>query len=291
MKQIPLTNPLGQTGYTLVLVTVFLFILGAASIQFFNQSTESVKISGASRDSTQSLVLAEAAMEYLRGKFINNLDTSTTTKVSSCEISAVTLDKCEASVIQKNITNPDSSLFHYMYYINDSAQSNQGITEIIPGILQTVANNEKTISAPSGLTSITPSLSGPRVTKNQANLGINDLFVNANRHPFLFGVDVDGALSPLDFSADPSLWTNAWFRDAELKSQSLKTMMKAAAWFEIIKNPDDPTSVDVFVQAAAQVGYAKSYTQRYVGSYFNSSELGDIALLNEATNEPANPAQ
>jgi hypothetical protein len=285
MRQSPLANRITQNGYTLVLVTVFLFILGAASIQFFNQSTESVKISGASRDSTQSLVIAEAAMEYLRGKFINDLDTNATTKVSSCETNAITLDKCEASTIQKNITDPNSSLFHYMYYINDSsAPNNQGITEIIPDILQTVATNEKTIMPPDDITTVTPSLSGPVVAKGQTNLGINDLFVNSTQHPFLFGVDEDGALSVVDFSSDLSKWTNAWFRDDEFGLQNLKSHMKAAAWFEIIKNPDDPTSVDVFVQAASQVGYAKSYTQRYVGSYFNSSELGDIALLSEATN-------
>lgn len=285
MEQALSVNLVKQTGYTLILVTIFLFIIGAASIQFFNQSVESVKISGASRDSTQSLLLAEAAMEKLRGKFIVNLDTDTTAKVTSCETNNVTLDKCEASDIQKHMSDPDSSLFHYMYYT--TAQANLGITETIPAILQKVADNEKNITAPSDLSSIIRHLSGPAIAKNQANLGINDLFVSNERHPFLFGVDDNGVLTALDFSRDTTKWTNAWFRDAELSTQNLHPLMKAAAWFEVIKNPDDPNSVDVFVQAAAQVGYAKSYTQRYVGSYFNENVLGDIALLSEATNAPA----
>jgi hypothetical protein len=59
---------------------------------------------------------------------------------------------------------------------------------------------------------------------------------------------------------------------------------KAAAWIEVIQNPNNTDAIDLIVQAAAQVGKAKSYVQRYVGSFSQGSTLGSVSLLSEASN-------
>ena len=96
-----------QSGYLLILVAVFLLILTASSAQFFVRQTDNIRSSGALRDSTESLMLAETAMEMLRGQFINTLDTVVETPTD-------VLDKVAAEALAPNIATPDGSLFPYM---------------------------------------------------------------------------------------------------------------------------------------------------------------------------------
>ena len=71
-----------QSGYILILSSIFLFVLIASSAHFFYRTTENTTMSGTSRDSTQALLLAESAMEHLRGQMVlNRLNTDNTTRV------------------------------------------------------------------------------------------------------------------------------------------------------------------------------------------------------------------
>ncbi len=51
---------------------------------------------------------------------------------------------------------------------------------------------------------------------------------------------------------------------------------------ELVRNPADDGGAQLYVQSAAQVGNAKSYVQRYVGAYEQTSGLL-ISPLNQVS--------
>ena len=241
-----------QDGFIVVVVAVFLLILMAGSAQLFGRIADDTRTSGVLRDSSASLMLAETAMEYLRGQYINTLDTVAETPTNG-------LDQVIAGQLTGNMSDPDDILFPYMFYVTAGA----GLDQTLPSLLQKVANGEAAAVDSSALTT-----RGVSADVNQ--MRVNDLFASPN------GTSVAPMLYILDDNTGLLTASNAEDWDSETSPE------KAAVWLEVIQNPNNSSSVDLFVQAIAQVGEAKSYVQRYVGTY--SSVLGNIAALSEASN-------
>lgn len=247
-----------QSGAILILVIVILGVLLATSMKFFSVATESTKISGAARDSYESLLFTESAMEMLRGQFINNLDLDGVVSVVSCDDSGVSLDKCEADTIRQNIMTPLASLLSYMYYVSDAT----AIDQTTPSLLQKVANGEGAFETTSA------QLAEQKIASAVTELRVNNLFTGGFK-PLLFTVNNNGLL----VNSAAANW------DAETSSH------KAAAWIEVTLNPDVDNAIDLYVQAVSQVGNARSFLQRYVGSYYDDDTLGGlVSPLAESSN-------
>ena len=250
-----------QKGYLLLIAIVFLFILGMASLHFFNRSSENLKMSGALRDSATAQLLAESAMEHMRGQFVmGRLDSDPTIRVSACDNgSGATFDMCESSLIQKNRQNPDDHMFPYMFYITDG----NGIDSKRPSLLQRVADGESRFSEVDVATSIT----GHAAPNARELVRIEDLFAGSTK-PLLYIMNDSGKVE--------SSLANSW--NAETHAE------KAAAWFEVVQNSSDTDAIDIYVQSAAQVGNSRSYVQRYVGTFTNGTVLGVVSAVSEASN-------
>jgi len=196
----------------------------------------------------------------MRGELVlQRLDTDGTTRVAACEDpnnNNATSDICEAAEIRSNMNNPSAKLFGYMYYVSSSA----ALEHNAPSLLQRVANGEAaTVTA--------STLASQKVDDNTSQLRVNDLFGNGFA-PKLLTLNANSLL----------IASNAASWDAESAPE------KAAAWVEVIVNPDNPNAVDLIVQAVAQVGKAKSYVQRYAGSFSSGTTLGSVSVLSEASN-------
>ncbi len=261
MKQVLHTVSVGykrQKGSILILVLFILGVLITSSMHFYSEVTESTKISGASRDNAESLLLAESAMELLRGQYIRNLDTIAPVQIASCDVFGSSLDKCEASAIRANRNAPENFLMPYMYYVS----STNAIEKTIPTLLQKVADGEGMFETTS------TTLASHKVPDAITELRVDNLFSAAFK-PQLYTVDNNGVL----VASAAANWA------AETNDH------KAAAWIEVVLNPADNTAVDLYVQATAQVGNARSFLQRYLGSYFEDDTLGAlVSPLAESSN-------
>ncbi|MFQ5470770.1 MAG: hypothetical protein ACE5EH_10765 [Gammaproteobacteria bacterium] len=236
-----------QSGYILLLVTMFLFILMGTSAQFMNRVSDGTKLSSMVSDNSESLLLAESAMNMLMGKFANTLDSD----------NDAIPDNQEAGNIQSNLTNPNAFLMPYMYYVTTGA----GIDQNAASLLQKVADGEA-----SGAT--VEKLTQQQVASNVNLLRVNALFISNTVKPKLYTQNNNGLL--IDSTAAD--WANE------------SGTAKAASWIELIENPNVANALDIYVQSVAQVGISKSYVQRYVGSYFPVTTIGTIAVLAEASN-------
>ncbi|MFV2058196.1 MAG: hypothetical protein ACC707_17150, partial [Thiohalomonadales bacterium] len=242
----------------LILSAVFLFVLVASSAHFYYRTTENTSMTGIARDSNKALLMAESAMEHLRGEFVQSrLNTDNTTRVTTCVDGGVTDDTCESAAIQGNMDNPTTKLFEYMYFISAS----NALENTTPQLLQRIANGESSLIAANQLTS-------NKIVAGTAQLRINDLFNSgASLQPRLYTLSANSRLTA-SAAAD-------W--DAEINPQ------KASAWIEVIVNPNNANAVDLIVQAVAQVGKSKNYMQRLVGSFSPPDTIGNISALTEAS--------
>lgn len=247
-----------QSGFILIFSIIFMFIMVTYSTHFFYRATENTIISGSDRDSKKALLLAESAMEYLRGVFVTNrLDTEMTIRLTSCnDGSGKSTDLCEAGLLQQNMTAPDNYLFPYMYYVSNGA----GLDVNKPSLLQRVVDGEA-----SQVTAAV--LSSQNINANTSTLRISDLFSNTFE-PRLYITNDKGRL----VASIANDWVDETYPE------------KAAAWMEVIQNPVNSDAVDLIVQTVAQVGKAKSYMQRYVGTLRKTTALGSVTLLSEASN-------
>lgn len=258
-----------QSGYVLVLVTVFLMVLAGATIQFFNRTAENTRISNNYRDNSASLILAESAMEFIYTSFTSF--TSALTTQAGC-----TPDMSCAVQVKNSLTNPDPVMLPYAYYIANDPLSPNSLSESRPSVLQNIATGEA--NAVSNVTLTNSSVP-------QAPLRIEDLFVDANRHPMLFGIDPNtGILTRI--TAAPN-WPSAWTQQPDPTDpgniwNGLVPNTRAATWLEFTLNPDDSSSIDIYIQSAARVGTNFSYTQKYIGSVFAQTRLGSLPVLAES---------
>ena len=225
----PQWNRTKQSGYILLYVTILLIALVFASNKFLERTMISMKNSGENRDSAESLLLAESAMNLVYGQFIFDGDIDGNSPVDN------------RVAIDFNRASPSIEL-HYIYYVSDGS----GINSQIPMILQWVADGEA-IAQGEGI-------DGQMISPSTKKLIIADLF-NSDSFPLLYTTNETGNL----VKQNRTSWEN------------LINTKKTAVWMELVGNPADDGAAQLYVQAAAQVGNAKSYVQRYVGAYEQTS--------------------
>lgn len=239
--------PKRERGYILLLVTIFMLVLMGTSAQFFTRVTENTRMSGGMRDNNEAALLAESALNHLMGQFVNNLDANANGNA----------DKADSGAIQVNMADPSGVLMPYMFYVSTGT----ALDQTAPSLLQKVADGEASNAAAAAY-------AVPRVGSGTATVRVNSLFISAAMKPMLYTVNNNGLLVN-------SAAAN-WAGEANTS--------KAAAWIEVTQNPNQADAVDLYVQAAAEVGNAHTYLQRYVGTYFSSITIGAIAVLAEASN-------
>ncbi len=268
MKQLNSTRY--QKGVTLLLVLMLLGISVSASVYFHQRVVSTARISGATRDNSASLMMAEGAMEKLRGGFINTLDSlPNADSEPACGVSGNSYDNCEAYFAIWSMDKPTvlESIFsnaglNYIFYVGAT-----GITQTKPSILQSIANGSAAASDAAYCTV------GSRVIgSNTCKLKIDDMF-GVNHNPKLYTTNSNGLL------VDSS--TTSW--NLEL-ARTANNDTVAAAWLEFTQNADDAGAVDIWAQATARVGAANSFVQRYVGTFYAVTSLGGLSALIEASN-------
>jgi len=114
--------------------------------------------------------------------------------------------------------------------------------------IQRIATGESTGATSPLASSVVPAAS--------SQISVNDLFVSETIRPLLFTQGATG------FSTSNQTWS------AE------QSPNKAAVWFEYELNAEHEKWADVYVASMGQVGRAKSYVRRYVGSY--TDQLGGM---------------
>ena len=114
--------------------------------------------------------------------------------------------------------------------------------------VQRIATGESSGASSALISAVVPAAS--------TQIGINDLFVSGTLKPLLFSQGEGG------LAASAETWAG------ELAAN------KVAVWFEYELNAGHAQWADVYVAAMGQVGRAKSYVRRYVGSY--TDQLGGM---------------
>lgn len=259
-----------QNGVTLLLVLILLGISVSASVYFHQRVVSTAQISGATRDSSASLMVAEGAMEKLRGGFINSLDSlPNADSEPGCRIDGHSYDNCEAYFVIWDMDNPanleailGNAGLDYIFYVGAG-----GITQTKPTILQGIANGSA--AAPDASYC---SISSRVINDNFCKLKINDMF-GANQSPKLYTTNANGLL----VDSTTTSWTLELAREANNDTV-------AAAWLEFTSNAEEAGAVDIWAQATARVGAANSFVQRYVGTFYAVTTLGGLAALVEASN-------
>lgn len=249
----PKARTVHQQGYVLLLVAVFLIILTATSVHFVNELGEYTNVSGTARDSSASLMIAESALEHLRGTFLSGVSQCAAIP-ANCDPNAQNI--CETIKIKDYQSSPDACLENYMYYVN-SGGAGTGIDQTQPSLLQRVASGEAA--------SVSAQQTSRKIASNVTQLSVNDLS-GTGFGPNLFILNSNGRLVP----SAVANWTTS--------------LDKAAAWIEVVQNNNDPNAIDLVVQAVGQSGDSKSYVQRYIGTFYPSNTLGSgLSVLTEAS--------
>jgi len=215
-----------QDGYIVIMTIILLTVLLTTSISFFQRSANNMQMTGYNRDSAESLLLAESAMNSLMGRYMTQ---------------DIDLDNPGVPDMSENITNVAAPPIPYIYYIAAA-----GVIAQNPAILQRVANGEaQNISNP---------LVSNMVPAGVNNLSIGDLFAPGAARPIVFTFAANNLLQP-EPVADSTAWDNAVLNNNQI----------AAAWFEAVQDPNIIGSLQVYIQSVAIVGNSKSYVQRLFG--------------------------
>ncbi len=249
-------NGIQQRGYILLVVLLFLAMLLTAGAHFFLKSTEHTKETGGVRDMTESLLLAESAINFVLGQYWSGAggDFNETENLA-----AFMNDQANLADILSDIPN--------LFYITDTGAAGE-LNQVKANLLQIVADGEANNVNPT-------SLSSARLETSTASpltrLRINDLFdPSANFRPKLFVLNATTGL------LTPSVALN-W--NAEVSP------VKVAVWFEAIQSPLAASSAEIYVQAVAEVDGARSYVQRVLDGFDSGNTLGSSvsALVGSST--------
>lgn len=256
-----------QHGYILPFVLILLIILMFSSAAFFNRSTTSAEISGQQRDTTQALQLAESVVNRFTGRFTSGWDTATRSNINDINgDGSLSPDFKQIKDLIPGITNaPSGALPFYMYYVAQGAVTANSPVAVntTSTILQAVADGESS-ALPSDLT-----INGQQVSSTTSTIKMNELFVDAARHPLLFVVDASGV--PVASTA------------ADWNAESAASG-KAAVWVELVADTANQ-KMDIYAEAMAQVGSSKAYLQRRLGHQNYNNTLGSlVAPLSESGN-------
>jgi hypothetical protein len=155
-----------QSGYILVVILILLVVLMLTTIQFTGRSVTGMKMSGATRDQSESLMLAESAMNILHGRFSSGDDIDNNGEPDNLK----TIDVSES---------PPKINVPYMFYVT----AGDDIDQATPALLQTIANNEARARVATNI--------GSQAVPLGSSLQIDDLF-NADFKPLLFVKDNNG---------------------------------------------------------------------------------------------------
>ena len=264
-----------QRGLSLMLVMVLLVVTVSTSLHFHQRLVASTLMSGATRDNSESLMLAESAMEMLRGGFINTL-----CSIDDCSVLGPDSQRT-GSAVSKKMDSVDAlntglagSGVPYVYYVGAATQQS-------PSILQSVANDGAGVTG----TACTIASASRAISAVGCNLDIDTLFGGAGTdfRPLLYTTQ---SIPGTTQSNGLLVASNAANWQAVLDSDTYNDTV-AAAWIELTVNadPENPDAVDLWVQASAQVGPARSYVQRYLGTYHPvKNVLGNLSGMVEASN-------
>lgn len=238
-----------EQGYVLLTVVILLGVLSVVVSQFLSRAVQATQTAGYGRDSSESLLLAESAMNMLYGQFVFDGDLNG--------------DGVADREQRPNLAaSPAAVPLGYMFYI---AGSGPGIEATDPGLLQRVADGEAWAQG--------ANITTQAVASAAARIEVNDLFGNGFS-PVLFVQDNNG-----DIVRANTTWDNT--RGPRKAAAWLELVRN--------EDPDSGGSVKVYVEAVGQVGHAKSYVQRYIGEYSNTlgTNVGALNEANPAWNPNA----
>jgi len=229
-KQGGLNLGIKSAGYIIVLTIVLVVALLFITVQFLGRTSDSLQISGFQRDSQESLLLAESAMNKLYGQYYYKVDIDGDGKIDFIDQAL-------------NVDNPQNSELPYLYYV-DSEDENRYMET--PSILQRIANGEAR--------GVGGSIDKNAVSKDTNQLLVENLYSNGGIQPIVYVLTSDN-----DLVKSNEKWSN--IKDDETKV--------SAAWFEMVSNSDIDGDIQLYVQAIGKIGQSKSYVQRYIGSMSN----------------------
>lgn len=260
MRQLNLHNARSQQqGFVLLFVLLLLIGLMITSAGFFYRANNDTKLSGTERDYDQALLLAESGGNLVAGLFFNIGDANTgTNPFTGCGSSTMVGDlNCNgfhdnpegrpisaASGLPKSA---DGFGLGYQFYLTTSASA--GITQTTPGILQRVADGEARNSG--------SAITTREVLTSRQYLRVRDLFSSV-----LAPSSTTHYIRPFLFTQ-----TSTGLARSTQKWQDEPSTQKVAVWLEVTKNPTDSTTFDNYLCAVAQVGNAKAYLLRFLGTY------------------------
>jgi len=226
-----------QNAYILILSILLLLVMLIGTLNFLEQSADSIQISGYNRDSSESLLLAESAMNMLYGQFRykKDIDNDQNNNFQGTPDLDQTPDTNEL----------DTLPLRYSYFVTGG----NGIDQALPSLLQRIANGEARNSGSAG--------NNHSFTVDQNELLVENLYTNS-ASPIIFVLNNENNLV---------LSNQTW---NELESTNTKF---AAAWLEFVRNPALDGTIQIYVQSVSKVGNSKSYVQRYVWHY--SDTLGE----------------
>lgn len=148
-----------QKGYILIITIVLLSVLLIMSLNFFKRTADSLQMSGYNRESTESLVIAESAMNFLYGRYIYNADLDGK--------NGIDID------VKINPSKPNEIDLPYLYYVS----SDGSIDQKNPSLLQKIANGEAR--------NIGATINNHEVAKTTERLQIMNLYSNKAK-PIVF---------------------------------------------------------------------------------------------------------
>jgi len=223
-----------QDGYIVIVTIALLATLLSVTIGSFERLKNNRQLSGYNRDSAESLLLAESAMNFMIGLY------QTTSMDGDAFIDGNEVININLLPISDNLPTP------YFYFVSNAGGT---IDQNTPSILQRVANGEAmNLSNP---------LANRVVPFASNNLLISDLFVDANTRPMVFtlnGVNL--------FQIEAINTSGEWDAAATIAANP----KIAAAWMEIVDDPNIIGSLEVYIAALAKVGRSKSYVQKLYGT-------------------------
>ncbi len=237
-------------GFILPIVALLMIALMGASLAFFGRATDSSKLSGYSKDSTQAVLLAESALNRVFGRYVS----------PDVGVNDIDGNKVGDANGQGRPAGPNLPLnLPYQFFLSaDGATMDQSV----PGILQRVADGEAR-----GASATTAAPATQAIATAPALLRVNDLFISAATRPRLYTQGSTG------LTASANTWA------AETSPE------KVAVWIEVVRDPDPANSdwFHLYLSAAAQVGQSRAYLQRYMGRYKDTLG-GFVPTLSEARN-------
>jgi len=266
-----------QTGYILPFTLILLVALILSSAAFFNRSVISTQLSGFSKDSAQSLQLAESAINRFQGRFLSGLTSPTPsaiTPINDLDGDTLRLDRDNISAVLPSLTaGPTGTMPTYVFYAASAVGALPPVaagttTQILQAVADGMAHNQGVVVASdSGL--LIPA----------TGMAIASLFKNNTKTALLWcGVN----LTPNNAPASDAYYAER----CSAPDWSAGNVEKVAVWMEIVADSTNQ-KLHLYAEAVAQVGNAKTYLQRKVASvdYNPGSTLGSmVAPLAESGN-------